>query len=119
MPLRSIKLKRIEDLVNIAIASQIPVVHHLEIDRRHVYFVPLVGFSEISLIYYLELPEPVKGRYIVYNKFTGEISFSDKIVSDSRLSFLPIVEVEEQNAFSTRLFSQKKKKKHKEEKGRG
>ena len=111
--LKRIKLKSFEDLVNIVIAAQIPLIHHMVVDERHIYFLPFVGLGDIGIIYYLETNEPLKGKYIVYNKFDGKISFSDKINSDARLTFVPIIEVADQNAFSRKLFEEGKKKKKK------
>lgn len=111
-----IKVKSMEDLVNIIVAAQVPLVHHLEIENRHIYFLPFIGVGDLGMMYYIERKEPLKGKYIVYNKFNGEIDTSNKVSSDARLTYVPIIEVESQNAFSRKLFKVKGKKKKKKKK---
>jgi len=114
--LKKIKLRSFEDLVNIVIATQIPLVHHIALNEKHVYFLPFVGLGDFGIIYYFETNEPLKGKYIVYNKLDGKITLSSKINSDARLTFVPIIEVAEQNAFSLKIFESKKKKEKKKKK---
>jgi len=111
--LKRIKLKSFEDLVNIVVATQMPLVHHIALNERHVYFLPFIGMSDFGILYYFETNEPLKGKYIVYNKLDGKISLSEKIENDARLTFVPIIEVAEQNAFSSKIFESKKRKEKK------
>ncbi|RLF04920.1 MAG: hypothetical protein DRJ64_06245 [Thermoprotei archaeon] len=118
MPItKAIKLKSLEDLVNIIVAAQIPLVHHLVIEDKHIYFLPFIGLGNVGIIYYLETSQPLDGKYIVYNKFNGKISVEKEYKGgDTRLTHVPIVEVIDQNAFSRKTFRIEKKKKKKKEK---
>lgn len=98
------KLRSIKDLVNVAISAQIPLVHHAVIGERHVYFVPYMAAGDSSIIYYVESDNPIEYKYLVYNNFDGSISFENRIRNDARLSFIPIVEVEEQNLLPEKMF---------------
>ena len=95
-----IRLKRVEDLVNIVITAQMPLIHHLEYDGHHVYFIPFLPFADTGVIYYVLSDRPLPGRFVVYNKFNGSISFSNFLRGDTKLTFIPIVEVVDQNVFS-------------------
>jgi len=95
-----IRLKRIEDLVNIVITAQMPLIHHLEYDGHHVYFIPFLPFADTGVIYYVLYDRPLPGRFVVYNKFDGSVFFSNFLRGDTRLTFVPIVEVADQNVFS-------------------
>jgi len=122
MPLpKAIKLKSLEDLVNIVVSAQIPLVHHLIVNDKHVYFLPFLSLGNVGIIYYLVTQQPLEGKFIVYNKFNGKISIEKEYKGgDTRLTHVPIIEVIDQNAFSHKIFhikkEKKKKKKKKEEK---
>ncbi len=111
-----IRLKTLDDLVNVVVSSQVPVIHHLEYDGEHVYFIPFLPFSDTSVIYYVLLDKPLPGRFVVYNKFDGTISFSDSIEGDTKLTFIPIIEVADQNVFSPKGLVPKSNKKKKKKK---
>ncbi len=105
-----IKLRDIKDLVNIVVTTQIPLIHHARIRGRHVYFVPFLPVGDSSIIYYVEREEPIKGSYLIYNNFDGSITYSDRILNDAKLSFIPVIEVEEQNILPEKIFKPLKKK---------
>ncbi len=114
---RVIKLKSIVDLVHVLNVSQLAIIHHIVVDSKHIYFIPTPCLGDSGVIYYYESEEPFNGRYIIFNKFTGEVGFSNNISGDSRLTYIPIVEVEKQNLFAEKVFVERKKKKAKKHKG--
>lgn len=100
MSVKLIRLKRLVDLVHVLSVSQIPLIHHYQLDSTHIYFVPAIGGGEPSVVYYYETPQPLQGAYILFNNFTGELLLSNEWLSDSKFTIIPVVEVEKQSFFS-------------------
>ncbi|MEZ0346537.1 MAG: hypothetical protein ABWK01_08315 [Infirmifilum sp.] len=104
MPVRLIRLKRLIDLIHVLNVSQLPLIHHYTLDSTHLYFVPVTLGGEPSVIYYYESAQPLQGVYVLFNNFTGEIIVSNKWLSDSKYSIIPIIEVESQSFFTSKEF---------------
>ncbi len=120
---KTVKLKGLEDLIHVLSVAQMPLLHHVAVDSRHVYFVPVGMIGDVEIVYYVESHYPLQKRFILYNTFTGEVRLSDYATSDSRIMVVPIVEVERHNLFQEKIFfnddkkSKKKKERQKEEQG--
>lgn len=99
MDVRMIKLKKLEDLVHVLNTAQIPVVHHMSLDSRQIYFIPFILGADSSIIYFYENEKMLSGKFLLFNNFTGEITVSDKWTSDTRYTVIPIIEVDWQNVF--------------------
>ena len=52
------------------------------------------------MIYYAELEERIKEKYVIFNRFRGEISFSDQFSSDGQSAYIPIFELELTDLFT-------------------
>jgi len=115
--LKYIKLKSLEDLTLVAISLQTPLIHYINFRSKHVYFIPFIMTGDSGILYFYESGRPIKSKYILYNKFDGSISLSERLIGDTRLTFIPIVEVTEQNIIPSKIFEGKGGKK-KEGKGK-
>lgn len=100
---KAIRLRSIRDLVHVISISQIPLVHHIGLDGVHVYFVPIAISSDSSVIYFYASENPLKGNFLLFNNFTGEVVVSEQWVSDSKHTVIPIIEVDSQNVFSEKV----------------
>lgn len=107
-----VKLKYIEDLIHVLNVSQLPVIHHLSVDSRHVYFITVGMPGDVGIIYYVTREKPLLGKFILYNSFTGEIKTSSVWTSDSRYMVVPVVEVEKHNLFTEKIFIEGDKEKN-------
>jgi hypothetical protein len=76
----------------VASSSTMNVVQHLQSGEAHLYFIIGGTLREIFL-YFIKMEEAANGRFVVYNTYTGEISFSDKIRTDPNLTSIPVVEI--------------------------
>jgi len=92
-----VKFKRLEDLVRLVALSLTPIIQHTTIKNKHVYFIQSVPLLGRPLIYFFESDDEIEKRYIIYNKFKDEISFSDKLSTDGQSVSIPILEVEKTN----------------------
>jgi len=103
-----VRVKELRDLVSVAVASQVYLLHHVELDGRHIYYVPFPAY-DTHIIYYYESRGKVKGRYVLLNKFTGDVALSDKMANDNRVMVIPVVEVVEQDLLPKELAKKKEK----------
>jgi len=92
-----IKFRRLEDLVKLVALSLTPIIQHVAINNKHVYFVQSVSLLGRPLIYFFDSDEEIGKKYIIYNKFKDEISFSDKLSTDGQSVSIPVLEVEKTN----------------------
>ena len=94
------KLKTFNDLVKFVGMSSSPFLFYVELAGKHVYFVQIMSFGGGRMIYYLELEERISEKYVVFNRFRGEISFSDQFSSSGQSAHIPIFELEKTNLFT-------------------
>ncbi len=90
-----VKVRGIKDLVNVAVATQIFMVHKLSTETTDILYVPFPSYDSVA-VYYCEANERVNGKYLLFNRFTGEVSVSDSFTNDSKYVLIPIIEVVEQ-----------------------
>lgn len=102
--IKAIQLRGLRDLVHVLSVSQIPLVHHIGLDGLHVYFVPIAISSDSSVIYFYATETPLKGGFLLFNNFSGEVTVSEQWVSDSKHTVIPIIEVDNQNIFPAKNF---------------
>jgi hypothetical protein len=95
------KLKAFNDLVRFVGMSSSPFLFHVELEGKHVYFIQIMSFGGGRMIYYAELEERISEKYIVFNRFRGEISFSDQFSSSGQSAHIPIFELDKTNLFTT------------------
>lgn len=113
-----IKVKSIDDLVNVAVAAQTPLIHRVVTGSKVIFYLPFPVYDSLA-IYYYETEKDMKGKYFVLDRFTGNIQISENYVNDSKSIVIPIVDVVEEGLLPKDfLIEQKKtpkKKKKKEE----
>jgi len=112
-----VRVRGFEDLVNVAVATQALIVHRLNFHTKSVFYVPFPAYDSVA-IYYCELEGTLRGKYFLYNRFTGEVQVSESYVNDSRFVVIPIVDVVEQELLP-KEFVERYKKKPKKKKSKG
>lgn len=98
MSLNFARFKTFDDFVKFVANSQIPFIYHTTVKGKAVYFVHILLVD--GMVYYFEQEGPIKDRYVVYNRFRDQVSFSDKLEIDPQKVTLPILEVEDTSVFS-------------------
>jgi len=116
MDIRLIRLKRLEDLIHVLNVVQVPIVHHLALDSRHIYFIPFFFSTDSSIIYFYENERRLEGKFLLFNNFTGEVDITDKWTSDTRFTIIPIIDVEYQNVFPEKQLLSELRNQHAKEK---
>jgi hypothetical protein len=94
------KLAAFNDLVRFVGMSPNPFLFHVELEGKHLYFIQITSFGGGRMIYYTELEERIQEKYVVFNRFRGEISFSDQFSSSGQSAHIPIFELEKTNLFT-------------------
>ena len=94
------KLRAFNDLVRFVGMSSSPFLFHVELEGKHVYFVQMMSFGGGRMIYYAALDKRISERYVVFNRFRDEISFSDQFSSSGQSTHIPIFELETTNLFA-------------------
>ena len=92
-----VQFSRFEDLVRLVAFSATPFLQHAEIEGKHVYFFHSSLLTGKPVIYYVLLENRVESKYVVYNRFSDSLSFSDKMEADGQSVYIPILEVERTN----------------------
>jgi hypothetical protein len=94
--MKFVQLKTIKDLVMLVASSPATnVIQHLE-NSGHIYFVIGGTLSEVFM-YLVKQDEPVKGEFITYNSYSGEIGSSSKISTEPNMNSFPVIEIENQD----------------------
>jgi len=107
-----IKVRSVDDIVNLVLAAQILLIHRVSADSKSILYVQLPVYNSLA-IYYCMVDENVKGKYVLYNRFTGEVQISEKFVNNSKLIVIPIVDIMEQEMLPKELIESFSKKKSK------
>jgi len=95
--MKFVQLKSIRDIVMLVASSPASnVVQHMEGKGGHIYFVIGGTLSEVFL-YFVKTKEPLAGSFITYNGYTGEIGYSDRVLSEPNVSTFPVIEIYSQN----------------------
>jgi len=95
--MKFVQLKSVRDIVMLVASSPASnVVQHMGIGGGHLYFVIGGTLSEVFL-YFVKTAEPLPDSFITYNSYTGEIGFSDKVMSEPNVSTFPVIEIQSQD----------------------
>lgn len=93
------QFKSFRDFICFIVSSQIPFIHHVTLNGKEVYFVQLIGVGE-RVVYFVEMQEAIKERYVVFNRFKDQISFANRVETEPQSITLPILEIARTNIFS-------------------
>ena len=103
--MKFVQLNSLRDLVMLVASSPtMNVIQHLQSGDMHLYFIIGGTLREIFL-YFLKEEEAVDGSFIVYNTYTAEISFSEKLRTEPNLTSIPIVEIKNQDLLPEELLT--------------
>ena len=94
------KMKTFDDFIRFVGISSTPFVQYVEMDGRHVYFVQFMGFGGGKMVYFYEREKKIVEKYIVFNRFRDQVTFSNNFGSDGQSTYIPILELEKTNIFS-------------------
>jgi hypothetical protein len=95
--MKFVQLKSIRDIVMLVASSPASnVVQHIERNDENIYFVIGGTLTEI-FVYFVKTGEPIEGSFITYNSYTGEVGYSNKVVTEPNVSTFPIIEIQNQD----------------------
>lgn len=103
---RYIQLQNLEDLVKIIAGSPTAFIHHLDFEKKHIYFVSVIFAGGGSLTYYVKLDEKVDKKYITFNAVNGKIDYREAFAMDANVVYVPIIEVKTQNVLPLEILTE-------------
>jgi len=93
------KLKSLDDIVRLVSLSPAPFIEYVNWGGRNVYFVHTLTLLGPPMVYYVERADRVKEKYVVFNRYKDEVSFSNQLGTDPQSVYIPILELEKTNIF--------------------
>lgn len=98
--LTHVQLREFEDLIRLVSLSPAPFIEHLIVDGKNVYFIHTGGLFGPPMIYYVERGAKIDKKYVVFNRYKDEVSFSDSLGTDPQAVYIPVLEIERTSLFS-------------------
>lgn len=103
--MKFVQLRSLRDLVMlIASSPTMNVAQHFQSGDMNLYFV-IGGTLKETFLYFVKEPKSVQGSFIIYNTYSGEITFSDRLRTEPNVSSIPIVEIQNQNILPEELLT--------------
>jgi hypothetical protein len=91
--MKFVQLRSLRDLIMLVASSQSSgVIQHLGFGGSHLYFL-VGGTLHEMFLYCVKENEPVKGHFITYNSYSGDVGASDKMQHEPNQSSFPVVEI--------------------------
>ncbi len=95
--MKFVQLKSLRDLLMLVASSQSSgVIQHLAVGKAHIYFI-VGGTLHEMFLYCVKEKEPVKGNFITYKSYSGELGASEKMQHEPNQSSFPVVEIVNQD----------------------
>lgn len=98
-----IQFKNLDDLVRLVASSPTLFLQHVQLNGKHAYFIQSMLALGKPMIYIYKDSKPIEKKYIVYNRFKDEVSFSDTLSSDGQSAYITILEIENTNLIDSGL----------------
>lgn len=92
-----IQFSRLDDLVKLVALSPGSFIQHVAVEGKHIYFIQSLMMTSKPMVYIFRSKEKIEKNYVVYNRFSDEITFSAQPGQDGQSIYIPILEVERTN----------------------
>jgi len=103
--MRYVQLRSLRDLIMLVASSPSSgVIQHLANGSSHLYFL-VGGTLHEMFLYFVKEKEQIKGNFITYNSYSGEIGASEKVQHEPNVSSFPVVEIVNQDLLPADLLS--------------
>ncbi len=95
--MKFVQLRSLRDLIMLVASSPSSgVIQHIANDKTHLYFL-VGGTLHEMFLYCVKEKEQLKGNFITYNSYSGEIGASEKMQHEPNVSSFPVVEIVRQD----------------------
>ena len=96
-----VELEDLDNLVNLTARSMLSLIQHIKFKDYHLYYLQYGGIPGFgTTIYFIRKSDPIKEKYIVYNKSEDKVSLSSTLDTRGNLVYIPIIHVKKQNILS-------------------
>jgi hypothetical protein len=104
--MKFVQLRSLRDLIMLVASSPSSgVIQHISNGDSHLYFL-VGGTLHEMFLYCVKEKEQIKGSFITYNSYSGEIGASEKVQHEPNVSSFPVVEIVNQNLLPSDLLSE-------------
>jgi hypothetical protein len=101
--MKFVQLQSLRDLIMLVASSPSSgVIQHIANDKTHLYFL-VGGTLHEMFLYCVKEKEQLKGHFITYNSYSGEIGACEKMQHEPNVSSFPVVEIVRQDLLPTDL----------------
>jgi hypothetical protein len=101
--MKFVQLRSLRDLIMLVASSPSSgVIQHLVNGKSHLYFL-VGGTLHEMFLYFVKEKEQIKGSFITYNSYSGEIGSSENVQHEPNVSSFPVVEIVNQDLLPTDL----------------
>jgi hypothetical protein len=95
--MKFVQLRSLRDLIMLVASSPSSgVIQHIANGKTHLYFL-VGGTLHEMFLYCVKEKEQLKGNFITYNSYSGEIGSSEKMQHEPNVSSFPVVEIVRQD----------------------
>jgi hypothetical protein len=103
--MKFVQLRSLRDLIMLVASSQSSgVIQHIVHGKSHIYFL-VGGTLHEMFLYCVKEKEQLKGNFITYNAYSGEIGSTEKVQHEPNVSSFPVVEIVNQDLLPEDLLS--------------
>jgi hypothetical protein len=103
--MKFVQLRSLKDLIMLVASSQSSgVIQHIAHGKSHIYFL-VGGTLHEMFLYCVKEKEAIKGCFITYNTYSGEIGAAEKVLHEPNTSSFPVVEIVNQDLLPADLLS--------------
>ena len=103
--MKFVQLRSLRDLIMLVASSPSSgVIQHVVNNNSHLYFL-VGGTLHEMFLYCVKEKEQIKGSFITYNSYSGEIGVADRVQHEPNVSSVPVVEIVNQNLLPEELLS--------------
>ena len=103
--MKFVQLRSLRDLIMLVASSPSSgVIQHIALDNSHLYFL-VGGTLHEMFLYCVKEKEKIKGSFITYNSYSGDIGAAEKVQHEPNVSSFPVVEIVNQDLLPTDLLS--------------
>jgi hypothetical protein len=103
--MKFVQLRSLRDLIMLVASSPSSgVIQHLANGNSHLYFL-VGGTLHEMFLYCVKEKEQIKGNFITYNSYSGEIGSSVNVQHEPNVSSFPVVDILNQDLLPADLLS--------------
>lgn len=95
-----VKFRTLNDLIKFVALFDAHFLYHESASGHEIYFIHVLGLVE-EMVYYARQDEAVKEKYVVYDPYRDEVTFTNKLEVNPPKMIFPFLEIENYSSLSS------------------